>query len=317
MIAFVPPRRSIEFPAGKEFAFTILDDTDDATVENVRPLYDLLHELGIHTTKTVWPLDCPEGSANYFAADTLDSAECLAFAHELAARGFELTWHNATMESSERGRTVEGLERFKACFGRYPSLHCNHGQNRENIYWGHKRYSNPVLQLLAGRARRHREVAFEGEVASSPFYWGDLCREHFRFVRNFSFYELNCLKVDPLMPYRERQTPAVNYWFSTSDAPDATAFKRLVTRRRIERLRRERGVCIVSTHLGKGFVRDGRVDPGVEDILRFLAEQPGWFVPVSEILEELLKTAPRTARSRASLWRLELRHAIDRVRGLS
>ena len=50
-----------EFPQGKRFAFTIVDDTDVATVANVKPLYDLLHELGFRTTKTVWPLGCPEG----------------------------------------------------------------------------------------------------------------------------------------------------------------------------------------------------------------------------------------------------------------
>ena len=47
---------SLDFPEGRKFAFTILDDTDDATVENVRPVYDLLTELGFRTTKTVWPL---------------------------------------------------------------------------------------------------------------------------------------------------------------------------------------------------------------------------------------------------------------------
>lgn len=51
------------FPEQKRFAFSILDDTDDATVENVKPVYDTLMEYGFRTTKTAWPLDCPEGSA--------------------------------------------------------------------------------------------------------------------------------------------------------------------------------------------------------------------------------------------------------------
>ena len=42
-----------EFPHGKRFAFTIVDDTDVATVANVKPLYDLLHELGFRTTKRI------------------------------------------------------------------------------------------------------------------------------------------------------------------------------------------------------------------------------------------------------------------------
>jgi hypothetical protein len=45
----------VEWPNGKRFAFTIVDDTDDATVQKVRPVYDFLLELGIRSTKTVWP----------------------------------------------------------------------------------------------------------------------------------------------------------------------------------------------------------------------------------------------------------------------
>jgi len=310
-------RRPITFPGGREFAFTILDDTDDATLENVKPFYDLLHELGMRTTKTVWPVACPEGSKNYFAGTTLADPRYLDFVRELHSRGFEITWHNATMESSDRERTINALETFKDWFGSYPSLHCNHGQNRENLYWGVKRYTNPVLRRVAARARRRDDPPFMGEVESSPYFWGDLCRQHFRFVRNFSFFQLNCLATDPEMPYRLRQTPYVNHWFSTSDAPDVAAFRRLVTRRGLDALRAERGVCIISTHLGKGFVRDGKVDPEVEDTLRYLATLPGWFVPVTPLLDELLKTSSTAPRSIGSLWRLELRHALDRFRGLS
>jgi hypothetical protein len=44
----------VKWPNGKSFAFTIVDDTDEATVNNVKPIYDLLYELGFKTTKTVW-----------------------------------------------------------------------------------------------------------------------------------------------------------------------------------------------------------------------------------------------------------------------
>ena len=49
----------IEFPGDARFAFTILDDTDDSTLENVKPVYDCLRSHGLRTTKTVWPVDCP------------------------------------------------------------------------------------------------------------------------------------------------------------------------------------------------------------------------------------------------------------------
>jgi hypothetical protein len=99
----------------RKFIFTILDDTDDATVENVKPAYELLEELGFRTTKTVWPLDCPEGSKLYFAAQTLQNPEYLAFIRELSVRGFELASHGATMESSVRERTARGLRMSWAC----------------------------------------------------------------------------------------------------------------------------------------------------------------------------------------------------------
>ena len=61
----------MEFPNQRRFAFSILDDTDDSTLENVRPVYDRLRHHGVLATKTVWPLSCPEGSRIFFAADTL------------------------------------------------------------------------------------------------------------------------------------------------------------------------------------------------------------------------------------------------------
>ncbi|MDQ3949674.1 MAG: hypothetical protein M3282_04945 [Gemmatimonadota bacterium] len=302
------------YPGGREFAFSILDDTDDATVANVKPIYDLLFELGMRTTKTVWPLDCPEGSDDYFAGSTLADEDYRRFAQELRERGFELTWHAATMESSTRERTVRGLEVFKREFGHYPTLHCNHGENRENIYWGAKRYRNPLLRVARRLARRDPAPQFCGEVEESEYFWGDLCRQHFRFVRGFTWYDVNTRRRDPGLVYRLSWTPYVDCWFSTSDAADVGEFNTVFTRGSIDRLRAERGVCILSTHLGKGFVRNGRVDPAVEDTLRYVASLPGWFAPVSEILQHFRDAATRLDRP---YWRhalYELRHVIDRAR---
>lgn len=304
------------FPGGKRFVFTILDDTDDATVENVRPIYDLLHELGFRTTKTAWPLDCPEGKQGiYFAAETLQDPAYLELVRELVERGFELAFHGATMESSTRERTEAGLRFLEESFGVPVRVHCNHGQNLENLYWGSARYRMPLLRLALALAERLRgKRRYAGHVPGSPYFWGDLCRERFRFVRNFAFAEIDTLPLPPHGPYRLPDTPWVNYWFSTSDAPDAAHFRRLVTRESIDRLHRQGGVCILSTHLGKGFVRGGRVDPQVEDALRYLATLPGWFVPVSDVLEHLLAARGADGISRRELWTLEIRHLLDRVR---
>ena len=44
---------AIPWPHGKRFAFTVFDDTDSATLENVSPVYALLRDLGFRTTKSV------------------------------------------------------------------------------------------------------------------------------------------------------------------------------------------------------------------------------------------------------------------------
>ena len=304
----------VRFPEPALFAFTILDDTDDATVENVGPVYDLLTELGFRTTKTVWPLDCPEGSPLYFAGQTLDDPDYLSFVRGLIAKGFEVAYHGATMESSTRDRTKRGLQAFSALLGVTPTIHCNHGQNLENVYWGAARYGAPAIRIPIALAERLlRKPRYAGHDPDSPYFWGDLCRQQFRFVRNFTFSTLNNGAIPPTGPYRLKSTPWVQYWFNTADAPDAGAFKRLVTPAGVRKLCAEGGVCILSTHLGKGFARNGRVDPEIEDTLRYIASLPGWFRPVSEVLELLLSHRPAEALSPWVQWRLEGRHAAGRL----
>jgi hypothetical protein len=303
------------FPTNKHFAFSILDDTDDSTLQNVRPVYKALSEYGFRTTKTVWPLDCPEGSRLFFAAETLQNKPYLHFVHSLAEDGFEIAFHGATMESSRRERTIQALEFLKAEFGSYPRLFCNHGHNRENLYWGYKRFQTPLLRWLFRFARKDSPHYYSGEIEGSEYFWGDLCKEYFTYVRGFTFNQVNVLAVNPSTPYKLPETKYINYWFSTADAPDVNAFNRLLTEERIDKLERDGGICIVSTHLGKGFVKDGKLNSDTSDILRCLAGKSGWFVPVSDILDYLLK---RHSASAELTWRqriqLECQFVIDKTR---
>ena len=303
------------FPDAKRFAFTILDDTDDSTLENVRPVYERLRDLGLRTTKTVWPQECPEGSRNYFAADTLQRSEYLEFVRELVDAGFELASHGATMETSERERTERGLAFLEREFGAVPRLHANHGENRENIHWGADRFQSRLLRGVARIASQHPPGTFAGIEPDSPYYWGDLFERHFDYLRNFTFASLDMLEVNPEMPYHLAQTPSVKGWFSTSDAPDVHAFRKLVTREGIDALEATGGVCIVSTHLGKGYTKDGRLDPVVDDLLEYVASKPGWFVPVSSLLDHLALTRGGTSAplSGLALMRLELRFLFGRL----
>lgn len=302
----------IRLPAGRRFAFTILDDTDDSTLENVRPVYERLREYGFRTTKTVWPLDCPQGSRLFFAADTLQRREYLEYVRELVEAGFELASHGATMESSTREETLRAIRFLEQEFGVCPRLHANHAHNQENLYWGHHRFRTRLLRWLLS-ARRARTYS-TGHDEGSPYFWGDVCREKFHYVRNFTFSELNMLRVNPEMPYRLASTPWVRAWFSTTDAPDVHAFRERVNRPALERLEEEGGVCIVSTHLGKGFAPDGRLLDEIDGVLRYLAERPGWFVPVSELLDHLAGLQGVRSLDGAAIRRLELRYLSGRLR---
>lgn len=306
-------RPRIELPGGKRFAFSILDDTDDSTLENVQPAYARLRELGFRTTKTVWPLDCPEGSRLYFAADTLQRPEYLAFVRELLAEGFELAFHGATMESSDRERTLRGLAFLERELGVVPRVHANHGQNRENLYWGAERFRTRWLRALVRCAARG-SPAYEGEREGSPYFWGDVCKARFDYVRGFTCRSLDVLGFCPEIPYATENTPYVRHWFATTDAPDAAAFRARVTREAVDRLEEEGGVALVSTHLGKGFCRDGRLDPAVDDVLAYLAAKPGWFAPVGTILDHLRGLRPTPTLRGLPLLRLELRFLAERLR---
>ena len=220
------------------------------------------------------------------------------------------------MESSRRDRTVRALEFLKKEFGSYPKLYCNHGQNRENLYWGCKRFQTALLRQVFRLIRREPMHYYSGELEGSEFFWGDLSKEYIKYVRNFTFRRLNILEVNPEMPYRLPSTKNVNYWFSTSDAPDVDAFNRLLSLKRLDTLEENGGVCIVSTHLGKGFARQGNLNSETKKILRYLAEKPGWFVPVSDILDYLLERRPDSTLGYFQRLRLEVRFVIDKIIGL-
>jgi hypothetical protein len=275
--------RSLAFPDGKRFAFTVIDDTDVATLENVAPVYALLERLGMRATKTVWTMPCPEGSKNFSSSQTLEEAEYRTFVLDLQRRGFEIASHGATMESSTRERTAAGLERFRSVLGTYPRVHANHAVNSENLYWGAARVDAFLLKCLL-RSMSGASY-YQGDVEGSPYWWGDLCARHVTYVRNLTFAEINLLRVNPTMPYRDPSRPLVPWWFSATDAEDAVAFCRLISPGRRERLEREGGLCIVATHFGKGFVSKGGVVKAFQERLEALARRPGWFPTVGELLD--------------------------------
>lgn len=279
------PRRT--FPEGKRCAFTIMDDTDVGTVENVGPVYRLLESLGMRATKTVWPHRCEEGSANFGTSETLEDEHYLRFVLDLQNRGFEIAFHGATMETSTRERTVAALTRFRETFGAPPRVHANHSLNRENLYWGADRIDRGLLRVLYRWALPEPPDHYQGHLPGSPYWWGDLCAASVHYVRNLTFNDINLMNINPSMPYRDASRPHVRRWFSASDAEDADAFVGLLAAPNQDRLERESGVCIVATHFGKGYASGGVVRPDVEGLLARMASKDAWFPTVVQLLDWL------------------------------
>jgi glycosyltransferase involved in cell wall biosynthesis len=298
------------FPDNKKFAFTIFDDTDLSTVDNLQPMYRLLADLGMRTTKSVWPLaSVPEGK---YSGSSLQDAEYREFILQLRDLGFEIALHNVRNHHACREMVVRGLEEFRKIVGQYPAVHANHSRNAENLYWGAARFHSLKPLYALGSALTGART-FRGHLPGGECFWGDLCREHIKYVRNFVFREINLDRVNPTMPYHEPGKPFVNYWFSSCDGADVERFCELLSEENQEKLEREGGVCIVYTHFACGFVENGRVNSRVEELLRALAARGGWFVPVSNLLDHL--RSQRSNRiSRSEILAMESRWARDRVK---
>jgi len=301
-----------------------MDDTDVATLANVGPIYRLLTNLGMRTTKTVWPVGCPEGSKNYASSSTLDDPEYLAFVLELERAGFEIAYHGATMETSPRERTERAIAKFLTLFRKPPRVYANHSYNRENLYWGADRIDIGILKFLYHRLTGQPRDQYQGHRPGSPWWWGDLASAHVRYVRNLTFDEIDLRCINPTLPYCDNVRTIVPWWFSAADAEDVTAFNTLLAPENQDRLERQSGICIVATHFGKGFVAQGKVVSETERLLRRLADRPGWFVPVGTLLDWLVRqgaAGPLPATEwRRMQWRwfydLSARQIRQRVRAL-
>jgi len=301
-----PSSRHAPWPGNRPFAFTVIDDTDWATVTKLKPVYDLLADLGFRTTKTVWIFRSEDGGN---AGETCEDRAYRDWVVSLRESGFEIAFHNAAAGTSPRDRILQALDQFKTLFGSDPSLHCNHTGCFDNLYWGDLRLSGWRQHAYRALTRGRRTDISRGHVAGDPLFWGDLCRERVQYVRNFVFAKLNTLQICPSMPYHDPDKPFVNFWFSAADAGRLATFLRNFTYEKIDDLVRSGGLCVMYTHFAQGFAPNGRLAPEFIKRMQYVADKGGWFVPVSTILDHLRSGAGRAERaiSRDELTGLERR----------
>jgi len=277
-------KNNIVWPEGKQFAFTVLDDTDSSTLENVSKVYSLLMDYGFRTTKSVWPIRGQQEAVG--VGSTCEDPDYLAWLKDLQTAGFEIGYHMSTFKSSLREETISGIQTFADHFGHYPKSMANHVGCLENIYWGDARLSgfNRFLYNLL----RHNDK-YLGHIEGSRYFWGDICKEKMKYVRNFVFPEINTLRVCPMMPYHDAERPFVNYWFASSDGSRVTSFNKCISEENQDRLEEEGGACIIYAHFAFGYYEDGRINSRFKSLMERLSQKNGWFVPVSALLDFLLK----------------------------
>jgi hypothetical protein len=299
------PISIVPFPDGKDFAVSFVDDTDLSTRENVYPVYALLARLGMLGTKTVWVFDQRRNSAfskakeknlaqdsGREAGDSLEDPDYLSFVLELKKMGFEIALHNVAAGNSLRQEIVEGINKFSRYFGNFPRINTFHQTNIENLYAGKDKLDVPLLKLLEWVKDRSQ---YQGHIERSPNFWGDVALRKIDYFRLpfHTIQEPNTLKINPSMPFRDRRRPFVKYWFASSDGSNCERFIRLLSPLNIERLKNEKGACLIYTHFAKGFTarRNGKiyVNREFKSLVELLAKNKNaWFPTASSLLDRLL-----------------------------
>jgi hypothetical protein len=302
---------AIAWPDGKAFAFTIFDDTDLATVERVAPVYALLTDLGLRTTKSVWAME-GEGNPSY-KGSTSDDPVYLAWTLGLQAAGFEIGSHGATFSTSPREKVIESMDRFRERYGHDPATLANHTGCGEAIYWGADRLTGVNRLAYNVLTRFRNNGTFRGHLEGDSHFWGDICRARVRYVRNFTFTDIDTLAACPLMPYHDPVRPYVNHWFASTEGRNLRTFNERVTEASIDRLEASGGACVMYTHFASGFTDDGRLDPRFRATMERLAGKNGWFVPVATLLDFLLAQRGPTILTNAQRRSLERRWLFGKL----
>ena len=303
---------TITWPDGKTFAFTIFDDTDFATVDNVGPVYRFLADCGMTITKSVWPT---RGTREPICGgETCEDSAYLDWIYQLSRTGFEIGYHMATFHSSSREETLRGLDKFVDLFGSKRIVMANHSGCRENIYWGNHRLTgvNRFVYDLMTRFKFHGK--YLGEVHEDPHFWGDYCADRITYVRNFVFSDINTLKACPWMPYHDPARPFVKQWFASSEGPRLDSFLETVSEANQDRLEKEGGACIMYAHLACGFFENGKVNARFNTLMERLSRKDGWFVPVGTLLDHIRSQRGEHVLTDAERMSLERRWLLHKLR---
>lgn len=133
------------YPDGRDWAFTIVHDADDAFSARLGPLFDEFDRCGIKVSVTafafwadwagggsVWDTWMREDPFRKPRAVPLEHPEEREFYKSLVARGHEVGLHTASDSHDPRERVERAFEFFRGEFGMYPPIYVEHRDNLEN-----------------------------------------------------------------------------------------------------------------------------------------------------------------------------------------
>ena len=94
------------------------------------------------------------------------------------------------------------LKYLKKKIGYYPKIQINHASNYDNIYWGYKRFTNPIRYFY----QKFTKKIYLGDDFESSYFWGDINKDKIKYMRNHCFYGINTHKYDKIMPYKVKKS---------------------------------------------------------------------------------------------------------------
>lgn len=198
--------------------FCITDDTDAASFDEIKTIYEFLKSLRLVTTKTVWPFKpiepcgIPPTPVSTLRGVTFENKAYLDYCMDLSHNGFEICLHGASAGNNTRDRTLRAIAFMKEYFGYVDTFIC-HAKNAENIYWEEKVIPYGILQKVLRPISRY---TCYGEQERSKYFWGDLCYTNIKQIRLFRTRGMDTQKINPSMPYFDVSKPFVKSWFSAT-----------------------------------------------------------------------------------------------------
>ena len=130
----------------------------------------------------------------------LDDPAYLEYILDLRAAGSRSRCTACRTAAPSASARARGWSTTASCSATRRKSHTYHSRNRDSIYWGLDRYTDPAARALIGLREGAGRRAFAGHVPSSHNFWGDYCRDQVKYVRNLVF-DSNLDRVNPAMPY--------------------------------------------------------------------------------------------------------------------